>query len=414
MAHDDGDGGYRFTLAESRFSFEDEGYPTYTSVEQKRAEDMIRNEKSYHTNRPGNYKSVSEEGKPLLLRELHKAYIESSLENLSKSYMSMDASRAWFCFWGLHSLRILGYKPRKDLQARIIEFIKSCEAPEGGYGGGPTQLPHLATTYAAVMALISIGTPEAFECIDRRRLYKFINSMRQPNGSFVLHEGGEIDIRGAYCAIAAACITNIVDDVLFQNTATWLISCQTYEGGFGGSPNCEAHGGYTSCGVNALALLRKSCLVNSESALNWLVNRQMQFEGGFNGRTNKLVDGCYSYWQAATFFTLEYELSSLFKQGTNVRGLFDHSALENYILVVCQDIHSGGLRDKPDKKPDLYHTCYCLAGLSIAQSYAKTKNDIVGGFVNAVEDVHHLYNVCMNVETLARAYFLEHPYCSDQ
>lgn len=26
---------------------------------------------------------------------------------------------------------------------------------------------------------------------------------------------------------------------------------------------------------------------------------QAPFEGGFAGRTNKLVDGCYSYWQGA-------------------------------------------------------------------------------------------------------------------
>lgn len=27
----------------------------------------------------------------------------------------------------------------------------------------------------------------------------------------------------------------------------------------------------------------------------------MSFEGGFQGRTNKLVDGCYSFWQGAAF-----------------------------------------------------------------------------------------------------------------
>lgn len=32
----------------------------------------------------------------------------------------------------------------------------------------------------------------------------------------------------------------------------------------------------------------------------WAVNRQMRYEGGFQGRTNKLVDGCYSFWQGAT------------------------------------------------------------------------------------------------------------------
>lgn len=27
----------------------------------------------------------------------------------------------------------------------------------------------------------------------------------------------------------------------------------------------------------------------------------MKFEGGFQGRTNKLVDGCYSFWQGGAF-----------------------------------------------------------------------------------------------------------------
>jgi prenyltransferase beta subunit len=27
----------------------------------------------------------------------------------------------------------------------------------------------------------------------------------------------------------------------------------------------------------------------------------MKLEGGFQGRTNKLVDGCYSFWQGGVF-----------------------------------------------------------------------------------------------------------------
>lgn len=34
-------------------------------------------------------------------------------------------------------------------------------------------------------------------------------------------------------------------------------------------------------------------------AQRWTVNKQMKFEGGFQGRTNKLVDGCYSFWCGA-------------------------------------------------------------------------------------------------------------------
>lgn len=63
----------------------------------------------------------------------------------------------------------------------------------------------------------------------------------------------------------------------------------------------EAHGGYTFCGLASLFLLNRVRLCDVKSLLRWLVNRQMKYEGGFQGRTNKLVDGCYSFWQAASF-----------------------------------------------------------------------------------------------------------------
>lgn len=47
----------------------------------------------------------------------------------------------------------------------------------------------------------------------------------------------------------------------------------------------------------------------------WLAQRQMRFEGGFQGRTNKLVDGCYSFWQAGAFPVVHSVLS---KQDTSL------------------------------------------------------------------------------------------------
>ena len=46
--------------------------------------------------------------------------------------------------------------------------------------------------------------------------------------------------------------------------------------------------------------------------------------------------------------------------------LFDQLALQRFVLLCCQD-SDGGLRDKPGKYPDPYHTCYCLSGMAIAQ-----------------------------------------------
>lgn len=46
-------------------------------------------------------------------------------------------------------------------------FHSRCQCPDGGFGGGPGQLPHLAATYAAVNTLVILGTEEAFKVINR-------------------------------------------------------------------------------------------------------------------------------------------------------------------------------------------------------------------------------------------------------
>lgn len=58
-------------------------------------------------------------------------------------------------------------------------------------------------------------------------------------------------------------------------------SCQTYEGGFGGVPGMEAHGGYSFCGLASLMLMGKGQLCNTDAMLKWAANRQMRVEGGF-------------------------------------------------------------------------------------------------------------------------------------
>jgi len=47
-------------------------------------------------------------------------------------------------------------------------------------------------------------------------------------------------------------------------------------------------------------------------------------------------------------------------------GLFNKEALQEYILMAAQ-METGGLRDKPGKSADAYHTLYNLAGLSCSQ-----------------------------------------------
>ena len=62
----------------------------------------------------------------------------------------------------------------------------------------------------------------------------------------------------------------------------------------------EAHGGFTYCGTAALSLLGRLQDLDVSRLMEWLSQRQTEF-GGFSGRTNKLIDSCYSLWVGGAF-----------------------------------------------------------------------------------------------------------------
>lgn len=385
--------------------YNDDGYPTASSEEQKNVESSVdcffKNTKSLV--RIG-------EGCPTLHRERHVAFCMKGLSHLSQGYQDLDASRPWLCYWILHSLELLDVPIYAEMKSSVANFLAKCQHPDGGFSGGPGQQAHLAPTYAAVNALCILGCEEAYKVVNREKLYSFLKRMKQPDGSFIMHDGGESDVRGAYCALSVAKLTNIFTPSLFEGTAEWVVKCQTYEGGFGGVPGMEAHGGYTFCGFAALAFLNSETTCNVKKLLRWLVNRQMRFEGGFQGRTNKLVDGCYSFWQGGAFPLLHKVLFA--QQGHDVslsmeRWLFDQRALQEYVLLCCQE-PQGGLVDKPGKPRDYYHTCYLLSGLSVAQHFGGGilgTTCVLGDPKNELVTVHPLYNIGMDNAVEALKYF---------
>ncbi len=82
----------------------------------------------------------------------------------------------------------------------MVDFLSQCQDKEGGYGGGPGQVPHIAPTYASVNALIICGTERAYQSINRETLYRFLIRMKHTasnnnRGAFTMHHDGEVDIR---------------------------------------------------------------------------------------------------------------------------------------------------------------------------------------------------------------------------
>lgn len=197
-------------------------------------------------------------------RSLHIRYLMGALEGLGPRFVSLDASKPWLIYWILHSLDLLGHQVDDVVKSRAVSTLHSCQHPDGGYSGGYRQVAHLAATYAAVHALALIGTDQAFESIDKSKLDLYLHEMKQPNGSFRMHHGGEIDVRGTYCALSVASLLGIMDDKLSENVPEFIASCQSYEGGIAGIPGVEAHGGYTYCAFAALAILDRCDSINLE------------------------------------------------------------------------------------------------------------------------------------------------------
>lgn len=121
----------------------------------------------------------------------------------------------------------------------------------------------------------------------------------------------------------------------------------------------------------------------------------MRYEGGFQGRTNKLVDGCYSFWQGALVPIIQALIAKIDPESRDFikNPVFHREALQEYVLICCQR-SAGGLLDKPGKYPDLYHTCYTLSGVSVSQHCDGELDPLIIGHPdNELLPTHPLHNI---------------------
>lgn len=360
----------------------------------------------------------NEHGIPTLDRERHIAFLHKSLKKLPAAFVTADASRPWIFYWCLNGLVTMG-EDVSQYREPLMATIRSIQNTTGGFGGGYGQISHLAPTYAFILALAIVGGPDSFDLIDRRAMWKWLGSLKQPDGGFQMAVDGEEDVRGAYCAVVIISLLNLPLELsrdspswsheqnsLITGLPEWISQCQTFEGGISARPDAEAHGAYTFCALACLCILGEPHRIipqylNINPLIAWLSARQYAPEGGFSGRTNKLVDGCYSHWVGGCWPLIEACLdgkststpdfsSGLENQTFNssVEILYDREGLIRYILCCCQDMSKrGGLRDKPSHRSDTYHTCYVLAGLSSAQNkwYFKksSKSNVVKSLLNS-------------------------------
>lgn len=155
-------------------------------------------------------------GVPHLYRDRHVKFLHKQLGTLPSMFKSADPSRPWIFYWCLAGLSLLGHDV-KSYRSRLIETVRPMQNETGGFGGGFGQTSHLATTYATVLSLCLVGGEEAYEVIDRRSLWRWLCSLKQPDGGFQMAIGGEEDVRYA-CRADPRRQEADADESLFQRS----------------------------------------------------------------------------------------------------------------------------------------------------------------------------------------------------
>mmetsp|Transcript_10028 Transcript_10028/g.16870 ORF Transcript_10028/g.16870 Transcript_10028/m.16870 type:complete len:191 (-) Transcript_10028:810-1382(-) len=188
-----------------------------------------------------------------------------SLLSLPKGMIGQDGGHPWFLFWNSHSFELLNQPNLKlddELKRRCTEYLAQCHnGEEGGFRGAPFIMSHVASSYAAIMAIVNLGTKEAYDLVDLTAMKAYLLSVKnnfkaradQPNlfsfmsnsefsevdgndpsryigtlpGSIAIHLNGEMDIRGIYCSLVCADVLGLLEDneEFTKDIGRFLLGC---------------------------------------------------------------------------------------------------------------------------------------------------------------------------------------------
>ncbi|WOG94806.1 hypothetical protein DCAR_0314103 [Daucus carota subsp. sativus] len=316
-------------------------------------------------------------------REKHVYYMEMMYNLMPSHYSGQEINRLTLAYFVISGLDLLNALDRIDREG-VISWVLSLQAhPQneadldsgqffGFHGSRSSQFEandngasipngsHLASTYCALAILRTVGYD--LSSMDSRSILKSIKNLQQPDGSFMpTHIGAETDLRFVYCATAICSMLEDWSDMDREKAKKYIISCQSYDGGFGLVPGSESHGGATYCALASLLLMgfieddlisksASSCVIDVPLLLDWSLQRQA-CDGGFQGRANKDSDTCYAFWVGGVLKII------------GAHKFIDQRASRDFLLT-CQS-QFGGFSKFPCQLPDLYHSYYGITAFSL-------------------------------------------------
>lgn len=293
-----------------------------------------------------------------LLVQKHIDYVVNLNLPSDYEYWLTEHLRLNGLYWGLMALFILG-KPEALKKEDVIEFVHKCyDSRSGGFAAFPGHDGHMLLTLSAIQILVLLDSP----CPNKENVVQFIKSNQLPDGLFQGDRFGEIDTRFVYNAISALLLLEELTPEIAKPAVAYILRCRNFDGGFGLCPGAESHAAqtFTCLGTLAIADSLDLLLEQEKNLLGWWLSERQQdtfqntkeFEGGLNGRPEKLPDVCYSWWVVSCLAIL------------SKTHWIDMDKLSKFILL-AQDPERGGISDRPDNQTDVFHTVFGLAGLSL-------------------------------------------------
>ncbi|KCV69688.1 hypothetical protein, variant [Fonticula alba] len=274
-------------------------------------------------------------------------------------------------YWGLTALFLLG-APDTLVREDVIQFVVDCwDSKTGGFAGNIGHDAHLLYTLSAIQIL---ATYDALDRVDTDRVVEYVCSLQLPGGAFQGDRFGEVDSRFSFCALACLTLLGKQDSCDVPAAVDFVVRCKNFDGGFGSVPGAESHAGQVFCCVGALALTNSIDKHIDRDHLGWWLAERQLPNGGLNGRPEKLADVCYSWWclSALTILDRLHWISAepLSNFILNAQALEDDqysresaNKLSGQALDDAQD--HGGIADRPGDRPDVFHTLFGVAGLSL-------------------------------------------------
>ncbi len=159
-----------------------------------------------------------------------------------------------FAFYNLYATLALGGTISPELRARVVDQLRRCQAPDGGFTAAPgSGDSHVVPTLYALRTLALVG---ALDAVDRRRAAAFVASLARPDGGYRGRVAdAEPSLGTTYHALSALALLGAGDRVDRARTLAYVSSHRASDGGFGLRPGVGSSPAATFMAVRSLTLL---------------------------------------------------------------------------------------------------------------------------------------------------------------